>query len=98
MGLVGERRDMGVQGELHAALDAPVRLHTRNDDLGLANAVDSALPLADEAPRLLRQTGAKRQQKGKDGPGRSVQQDISPGRTPIALKSGISAAPQPTAG
>ena len=62
MGLVGEGRDKGVQSELHAALDAPVRLHAGDDDLGPADAVDSALPLADEARRLLRQAGAERQQ------------------------------------
>jgi len=70
-----------VQGELHASLDAPVRPHIRNDDLGLSNAVASALPLAGKASRLLRQTGAKRQQKGKDGKDDPLQQDVSPSAT-----------------
>ena len=45
---------MALQGKLHAALDTPIGPDARDDDLGLADAVDSTLPLTDDAARLLR--------------------------------------------
>src|SRR6187402_3491359 len=47
MRFVIEGRDMALQGELHAALDASIGPDTRDDDPCLADAVDSALPLTD---------------------------------------------------
>ena len=88
---------MRLQGELHAALDAPIGPDTSDDDLGLADAIDSALPLTDEVARLLRRAGAERQQQGKDG--RTIRcNNMSP---PVASqntrKGDISAASQPSA-
>ena len=93
MGLIREGRDVALQGKLHAALDTPICPDARDDDLGLADAIDSTLPLTDDAARLLRCAGAERQQQGKDGkddPLHVCLRSQSP-------KGDISAAPQPSA-
>ena len=93
MGLIREGRDVALQGKLHAALDVPIGPDTRDDDLGLADAIDSALPLTDEAARLLRQAGAERQQQGKDSKDDPC---ISPSAR-TSCEGDISAAPRPLA-
>ena len=51
---------------LHTAFDLSIRPYTDDDDPGPADAVDSALPLADETSRLLGQARTALQQQGKD--------------------------------
>jgi hypothetical protein len=92
-----------VQSKLHTALNEPVWSHACDDDLGPADAVDGALPLADEAP-LLRQAYA-RQEQGRDGKDDPSWQHVLPefasfnrlpktGISPVPSEAGLSLHPQ----
>ena len=56
----------------------PSRPHAGDDDLGLADAIDGALPLADKAPRLLPKLVPNASIRAKVARTNSLQQQFSP--------------------